>query len=150
MAAINIKNKREGDKDGDKLKTWLTNVANYFPGKKQFIFTTLINCSNFYNSMAKKRRNPTAQTEPSRLIITERKDSLKNLKVELRRHPKWPNLKVSDWRPIACRHFKVDRIHHTDPLYKQLHMFCGRPNQYQMKKLKAVPLNNPDTTDMNN
>ena len=100
--------------------------------------------------MAKKRRDPTALTEPNRLLITERKDTLKNLKVELRRHPKWPNLKVGDWRPIACRLFKVDRINHTDPLYKQLHMFCGRRNQYQKKKLKAVQLLNPDTTDLHN
>ena len=89
--------------------------------------------------MGKKRSRTAAKTEPDRRLFAERTATLKNLKVELRKHPKWPDLKVKDWRPIACRFFKVDHMHHTDPHYKQIHMFCGRPNVYQKKKKAAVP-----------
>ena len=32
---------------------------------------------------------------------------MKNLKAELKKHAKWPNHKVPDWKPIACNHYKV-------------------------------------------
>ena len=54
----------------------------------------------------------------------------------LKKNKKWPNLKVSDWRPIACKHYKVEHIGHRDPLYRKIAGFCMRPNQYERFKKK--------------
>ena len=70
--------------------------------------------------MAKKKCVPTSKTVSRVSPFGERKAAFKNFKVQMKKHELWPNLKVRDWRPLALKHFNIEGLHHTDPLFKKI------------------------------
>ena len=45
------------------------------------------------------------------------------MKDKLRAISGFPHIKPADWKPVACKHYKKERIRRKDPRYNQIHMF---------------------------
>ena len=63
-----------------------------------------------------------------------------SIRTALRAHPKWPELRVSDWQPLARVEWGLDEnLGARDPRYDLIHQFC-KNERNRRKRSQAMVL----------